>query len=889
VTDDVFHAFLDGLSVRPDPFQRQAISALTEGRSVLVAAPTGAGKTLIAEFACHAALTLGGKAFYTTPIKALSNQKHRDLARQHGEDKVGLLTGDRSINGSAPIVVMTTEVLRNMLLLGSDTLDGLRWAILDEVHYLGDWERGGVWEEVIVQLPHTVQVVALSATVSNAEEFGDWLAAVRKGCETIITEHRPVPLRHHYWVNGRLHDTFRVGDTSGTKRRDAAREARAGKPNPDVLMLERQANESLQARGRRGHGKRVPRVRMSWPDRLEVVTELARRDWLPAIVFVFSRNGCDGAVEQLVRDGVRLTSRAEADEIALIVDTMLADIPDADLEVLDHAAFRAALRAGIAPHHAGLIPAFKEAVEVCFQHGLLKVVFATETLALGINMPARTVVIERLEKWDGARHTLLTPGQYTQLTGRAGRRGIDQVGHAIVLHQRDVEFRRVAGLVSARAHPLTSTFRPSHNLVVNLLATHTIPESEAMLEASFAQYQADRQVVEDRVQLAEMNERLRDLVAGLSCHQGSWVDYAELARTLEQQEEQARRRAERQQRRDVERALAEAAPGDVWVLPWIGARGLAAVVNARVNRNGIPLVDVVADDRRLTRLGPGDLELPPSPWRTTEIPTGSPRNSSVRARIAQALRALPEPPPPQPAPATEQVDPALVRRLEQHPCHACPQRGDHQHQQRRIDRLRDRVDATRARIDSQTRTLVRQFDARVRVLQQLGHLDSQPRPTAAGRQLARIHSEVDIVVAEALRHGALDHLAPAELAGVVAMFVYEPRTDDQPDVWIPTPRMVDAVDRIEQLLADLQRTHEREGVPPIRELDVSFVPAAWRWARDATLDEALGDLELTPGDFVRVVKQVIDVLGQLRDAAPGDIADRAASAVGSLRRGIVDL
>jgi ATP-dependent RNA helicase HelY len=445
VTTDRIGDFEATLGFSPDPFQHAAIRALAAGRSVLVAAPTGAGKTVVGEFCCHDALASGGKTFYTTPIKALSNQKYRDLVDRHGSGKVGLLTGDRSINGEAPVVVMTTEVLRNMLYEASPTLRGLRYVVLDEVHYLADRERGGVWEEVLIQLPASVQVAALSATVSNAEEFGDWLAEVRDGCEVIIEEHRPVPLRHHYWVNDRIYPTFRAGNKGQASRhhREQAAQARAGVPNPDVLMLERNAQRGSRVNQKGRRVRTGPRLR--WPSRAEVVEELARKKWLPAIIFVFSRRGCEEAVAELVKSGVRLTTPEERDEIARTVDTLLADLPAADLEALDFATWRAALMDGIAAHHAGMVPAFKECVEVCFQSGWLKVVIATETLALGINMPARTVVIERLEKWNGETHVMLTPGEYTQLTGRAGRRGIDTVGNAVVLYQRGIDFPRSPG------------------------------------------------------------------------------------------------------------------------------------------------------------------------------------------------------------------------------------------------------------------------------------------------------------------------------------------------------------------------------------------------------------------------------------------------------------
>ena len=418
-----------------DEFQRRACRALNEGHGVLVAAPTGSGKTVVGEFAVHLALAEGRKCFYTTPIKALSNQKYGDLVRRYGADSVGLLTGDNSINGEAPVVVMTTEVLRNMLYGGSATLAGLGYVVLDEVHYLADVFRGAVWEEVIIHLPESVRVVALSATVSNAEEFGDWLTQVRGGTTVIVDEHRPVPLWQHVLASGRLYDLF-VEPPAGQ---------RGTQVNPELLRLARR--EEWGARPARG-GRRPPRFRP--PRRPEVIGRLDAAGLLPAITFIFSRAGCDAAVRQCLDAGLRLTTPEEVAAITEIAERRTADVPESDLPVLGYGEWLTGLRRGIAAHHAGMLPTFKEVVEELFEAGLVRAVFATETLALGINMPARTVVIERLDKWNGETHLALTPGEYTQLTGRAGRRGIDVEGHAVVLWHLGMNPSAVAGL---RRHP----------------------------------------------------------------------------------------------------------------------------------------------------------------------------------------------------------------------------------------------------------------------------------------------------------------------------------------------------------------------------------------------------------------------------------------------------
>src|SRR3954462_9620050 len=431
-----------------DDFQLRACEALEDGHGVLVAAPTGSGKTIVGEFAAHLALSRGAKCFYTTPIKALSNQKFHDLVAKHGAADVGLLTGDNAVNGDAPIVVMTTEVLRNMLYAGSPALNGLRYVVMDEVHYLADRFRGAVWEEVILHLPDTVTLVSLSATFSNAEEFGDWLQEVRGDMTVIVEEHRPVPLWQSVLVGRRLHDLFvddAQHDVNPALTRLASDEARFAR---------------IHTAQRPQRGGRRPRSRVDVPSRPEVVESLDRAGLLPAIVFIFSRAGCNAAILQCLRSGLRLTEPAERAHIRRVVEKRTADLPEEDLAVLGYGEFSDALQRGVASHHAGMLPVFKEIVEELFSAGLVKVVFATETLALGINMPARSVVLESLVKWNGEAHVDLSPGEYTQLTGRAGRRGIDIEGHGVVLWTGGLDPRGVASLPPAPPYTPRSRVSP---------------------------------------------------------------------------------------------------------------------------------------------------------------------------------------------------------------------------------------------------------------------------------------------------------------------------------------------------------------------------------------------------------------------------------------------
>ncbi|GAA5027723.1 DEAD/DEAH box helicase [Microbacterium fluvii] len=525
-----------------DPFQLEGCRTLEDGRSVLVAAPTGAGKTIVGEFAIHLAMQHSDqKAFYTTPMKALSNQKFRELQQVYGEDAVGLLTGDTNINGNARIVVMTTEVLRNMLYADSPALRGLRFVVMDEVHYLADRFRGAVWEEVIIHLPPAVRLVSLSATVSNAEEFGDWLDTVRGDTEVIVSETRPVPLEQHVLVRGDLLPLFddRAGIATAQVNQELMRIRSFKGPNFENNRRAQQSRSSgHDDPRRRPHkgGKRPVRSanvqRIERLDRPEVVELLGRANLLPAIFFIFSRVGCDQAVQQVRRFGLRLTTPAERSEIRAIVEERTRALPDEDLAVLGFWEWRENLERGAAAHHAGLLPAFKEVVEELFRRKLVKVVFATETLALGINMPARTVVLEKLEKFNGEARVAITSGEYTQLTGRAGRRGIDVEGHAVIQWTEGLDPQAVAALASRRTYPLNSSFRPTYNMAVNLIDQFGRARAREILESSFAQFQADRAVVGLAREVKDQEASLQGYREAMTCDRGDFVEYGSIRREL---------------------------------------------------------------------------------------------------------------------------------------------------------------------------------------------------------------------------------------------------------------------------------------------------------------------------------------------------------------------
>ena len=518
----LLEAFSAELRFPLDDFQIASCKALEKGSGVLVAAPTGAGKTVVGEFAIHLAVESGKKVFYTTPIKALSNQKFAELTARYGKDKVGLLTGDTNNNSEAQIVVMTTEVLRNMIYATSMSLRDLGYVVMDEVHYLADRFRGAVWEEVILHLPKDVLVVSLSATVSNAEEFGAWLAEVRGNTEVIVSEHRPVPLHQHVLFGEEILELFETG-------------SKQMRVNPELLQKHQaRARTPMRIKGKHGgsgfqsrHGGQIPRL-----DKPEVIEILDDQNLLPAIFFIFSRAGCEAAVQACRRDNLRLTTKEEQREIRAIAEARCSSIADEDLETLGYFDWLASLERGVAAHHAGMLPAFKEVVEELFLRKLVRVVFATETLALGINMPARTVVLERLDKFNGESRVNITAGEYTQLTGRAGRRGIDTEGHSVILWGNNLDPNLVAGLASKRTYPMNSSFKPTYNMAVNLISAFGASRASKVLERSFAQFQADRSVVGLARVIHEKQESLEGYEQAMACHLGDFREYSELRREL---------------------------------------------------------------------------------------------------------------------------------------------------------------------------------------------------------------------------------------------------------------------------------------------------------------------------------------------------------------------
>ena len=756
-------AYFETFDFELDSFQIEACFAIEAGKGVLVAAPTGAGKTIVGEFAAYLAIEQKKKCFYTTPIKALSNQKYQEFVERFGEQRVGLLTGDNSVNSDADILVMTTEVLRNMLYTNSSSLINLGFVVMDEVHYLADKFRGAVWEEVLIHLMESVQVISLSATVSNAEEFGEWLQAVRGDTAVIVSENRPVPLYQHVLIGNRLLDLFNED----------------GSVNQALFKTEREALRRIRTPRHKGRTDDENRL-----NRAEVIEKLQFNQMLPVITFIFSRQGCDAAVKQCLAANLRLTTPQEREEIRNAAAKFTATINSEDLELLGHHEWLAALERGIAAHHAGLLPVFKSCVEELFQRGLLKAIFATETLALGINMPARTVLLEKLSKWNGEAHVPITPGEYTQLTGRAGRRGIDIEGNAVVMWSPTVDSASAAGLAATRTYPLRSSFSPTYNMSINLLERYGRDRARNSLKSSFAQFQADRAVVGLDRQIRKNSEAVKEYQTDTLCHLGNFAEYAKIRREIKQAEIliSKRSRIDKKQRAHLEQEL-------------IGYR----------------------------------------------------------------------------------------KSLRQHPCHSCNDREAHARISERADRLIKENEGLLARVDSRTNVIAKTFDRVTQVLAKLDYLEGD-QVTPTGKMLSKIYAESDLSIAETIKSGLLEKLSDIEIAAVLSVFLFESRKPEPPK--IPNSQVQDALKEVVSIWSKLHNLESEYDVKTQREPDFGFCWMAFRWGSGHGLNSVLRNSDLSVGDFVRAIKQLIDLLNQVAGAKP-ELREKCLSAIKKIDRGVV--
>lgn len=859
-----------------DDFQRRAMAALDADKSVVVCAPTGSGKTLIGEYAIHRALTHGKRVFYTTPLKALSNQKLRDFREQFGVDRVGLLTGDLSVNRDAPILVMTTEIFRNMLYgtpIGevSPALVDVETVVLDECHYMNDRDRGTVWEESIIYCPRMIQLVALSATIANSDQLTHWLQQVHGETELVYSDFRPVPLHFSFCTSTGL---FPLLNDQGSGLHPSFKSRLQNPKKGDKLS------------------KRQPPA----PSLAFVLGNLHQRDMLPAIYFIFSRKGCDAAVEDC--QGLSLVNPREAIAIRTQVDAFLRHSAQAAKPEQVEALCR-----GIAAHHAGLLPAWKGLVEELFQQGLVKVVFATETLAAGINMPARTTVISALSKRTDDGHRLLNASEFLQMAGRAGRRGMDPQGYVVTVQNRFQGVKEAAHIATAQADPLVSQFTPSYGMVLNLLQTHSLQEAQALVERSFGRYLAMLTLQPQQEALAAVQRELESLREELALVDWAAFDYYEKLKGRLKEEERLlgilQHQAEERVAQGMTLALAFAVAGTLLTLQGKHVPSptpLPAVLVAKVpGANQMPylicltagnlwcvvtVADVVALHGEVPRLVAVDevfvplgLERRPGqtlPGDDTTQRLGDQVQGMVqRHGIGRSTTAsLLEDDLPVPGFQAEEVQAqmqqteALRQELENHPVHRWQGQNQLRKKRRRLERLEEEFHDRQQKFDRFSHRHWEEFLNLLAILQDLGGMQGTT-PTPLGENVAALRGENELWLGLALSTGALDPLAPHHLAAACHALISD---ITRPDLWVRYRVPVAVEDGLEQLRGVRRRLLQlqtRYGVELPVGCELELTGLVEQWALGVPWWELCANTSLDEGDVVRLLRRTLDLLNQV--------------------------
>jgi len=853
----VFSTDLDLETLFPfelDNFQVRAIAALEANKSLVVSVPTGSGKTLIGEYAIHRALARGKRVFYTTPLKALSNQKLRDFQETFGWEQVGLLTGDVSINRNAGVVVMTTEIFRNMLYGTSIgevgiSLENVEAVVLDECHYMNDPNRGTVWEESIIYCPKSVQLVALSATIANAGQLTDWINEIHGPTELVKSDFRPVPLEFYF-------------------------------SNPKGLfpLLNEQKNKLNSRLKPKKKGNNKTRVsKADCPSLTRVVEQLAQREMLPAIYFIFSRRGCDQSVEQL--DGLSLVTPEESEQIQQHLQQFLERHPEGA-----RAGQIEPLTRGVAAHHAGVLPAWKGLVEELFTHGLVKVVFATETLAAGVNMPARTTVISSLSKRTDQGHRLLRASEFLQMSGRAGRRGMDERGNVVCVQTRFEGAKEAAYLATQESDPLVSQFTPTYGMVLNLLQRQTIQEAKALLERSFAQYLANQKLIPEQKAIAQLSQEITRIDFEIASIPREYFQQYEKLQGHLKEERRILKYLERQSQRDrapaLTAAVSEAHSGDLLYLKGkyvtVSSPLPAVLVDTQPSPGQSALLICLAADNRwyiatpadvcaigevllpqsaLTGIHPpGDLEMKPGKRR---------KGDETTAEIAQRMSGIT--PPNLDAPEVEAQKAKikdLQKRLNHHPLQQWGQPKQLLKTYNRRQQLQEELERHQINTRENQSQHWREFIEICEVLETFGALDNY-QPTSLGETAAAIRGDNELWLGLALRSGYLNELSPADLAAAACALIIEtPRPDSESHFPPPMP-VINALSELRGTRRELFQTQRRHRVAIPLWLEPDLIGLVEQWVEGIEWNELCEGTSLDEGDLVRILRRTRDFLSQI--------------------------
>jgi len=855
VADELLESFKARYAFPLDDFQLRAISAILDGKSVIVSAPTGSGKTLVAEFAIHAALHRSRRIAYTTPLKALSNQKYADFGRQWGAENVGILTGDVKVNPRAPVVVMTTEILRNMFYSGG--LPGLDTVVLDECHYMGDEGRGTVWEEIIVNCPKDVALVALSATVRNVNEIADWIGLVHRPIVAVTHPHRPVPLQ------------YLVADLSGEIHTyDAVRHGKVR------LLGEERDSGGYNDRGR-WYTRRVV-------DPTVMLDELESRGWLPAIYFIFSRAGCERAMETVLAEGKPLLSREQRRQVDEAIREQIGENPTIAESPLNQTIFQA-LGMGVGLHHAGILPTVKRFTELLFERGLCKVVFATETMSLGIHMPAKSVVLQSLTKRTDRGFRSLTHNELTQMAGRAGRRGIDPEGKCVMaLDVRD-GFDDMKRVVDGPPEPVVSQFKLGYGSVALLLSTGSdLATIRRIVESSFGQYQNMKRIRSMEADVASLETAVTD---GRR-FEAPCGDFSRIGRyrAVRSEVEVARMARGKGSRRG--RSAAEAEPGRLALVRRKSGASLGLIVGVdhRRHRN---LIQVMLPHGGTVAMKEGNVKR--VFWQTP--PLHVPRDWEHRTRgLAEQMARL--------------SVPELVEREKSHgpegtlaaiECHRCPWGSQNRCEQawKGLESVDRQLAQKREMLDAFRNAYWQEFLRVVEVLERFGAVQDA-KLLAKGQLISGLRHDNELLVAEIVDRGILADTTLPEAATLCSGLIEEARSGDAAVARLflkKRPKLKRKLQEMESVANTILEVQRRHGLPMPVSVSTGFMPSVFRWASGeddwaAIVEESFGGHE---GDLIRAMRRLIDVLRQLGEAPEVEpaLAGLLARAARVIDRGIV--
>jgi superfamily II RNA helicase len=855
VADELLESFKARYAFPLDDFQLRAISAILDGKSVIVSAPTGSGKTLVAEFAIHAALHRGRRIAYTTPLKALSNQKYADFGRQWGAENVGILTGDVKVNPRAPVVVMTTEILRNMFYSGG--LPGLDTVVLDECHYMGDEGRGTVWEEIIVNCPKDVALVALSATVRNVNEIADWIGLVHRPIVAVTHPHRPVPLQ------------YLVADLSGEIHTyDAVRHGKVR------LLGEERDSGGYNDRGR-WYTRRVV-------DPTVMLDELESRGWLPAIYFIFSRAGCERAMETVLAEGKPLLSREQRRQVDEAIREQIGENPTIAESPLNQTIFQA-LGMGVGLHHAGILPTVKRFTELLFERGLCKVVFATETMSLGIHMPAKSVVLQSLTKRTDRGFRSLTHNELTQMAGRAGRRGIDPEGKCVMaLDVRD-GFDDMKRVVDGPPEPVVSQFKLGYGSVALLLSTGSdLATIRRIVESSFGQYQNMKRIRSMEADVASLETAVTD---GRR-FEAPCGDFSRIGRyrAVRSEVEVARMARGKGGRRG--RSAADAEPGRLALVRRKSGASLGLIVGVdhRRHRN---LIQVMLPHGGTVAMKEGNVKR--VFWQTP--PLHVPRDWEHRTRgLTEQMARL--------------SVPELVEREKSHgpegtlaaiECHRCPWGSQNRCEQawKGLESVDRQLAQKREMLDAFRNAYWQEFLRVVEVLERFGAVQDA-KLLAKGQLISGLRHDNELLVAEIVDRGILADTTLPEAATLCSGLIEEARSGDAAVARLflkKRPKLKRKLQEMESVANTILEVQRRHGLPMPVSVSTGFLPSVFRWASGeddwaAIVEESFGGHE---GDLIRAMRRLIDVLRQLGEAPEVEpaLAGLLARAARVIDRGIV--